>query len=132
MSEADETAALELLKSRPRVWSTPAGVALAPLSSLADPGARNFVLELRAGLFMGFVVRRGDAVTGFVDRCPHMGLPLAQALDRYLTREGDLVLCSWHGALFEPETGLCVAGPCAGASLRAWPVAVRDGVIVTG
>jgi nitrite reductase/ring-hydroxylating ferredoxin subunit len=32
------------------------------------------------------VVRRGEAAFGYVDRCPHAGLPLAQVLDRYLTR----------------------------------------------
>jgi len=131
MSEEDVQSHSEPQWARPRVWATPAGVPLAPLESLADPGARNFVLELRAGFFHGFVVRRGGSVTGFVDRCPHAGLPLAQSLDRYLTRDGDLILCSWHGALFDPKDGRCVGGPCAGAHLRAWPVKVVNGVITT-
>ena len=61
-----------------RVTATPAGVALAPLDAIADGAALNFVLQLRAGRFHGFVVRRGDSVFGYVDRCPHAGLPLAQ------------------------------------------------------
>lgn len=118
--------------ARPRVWATPAGVPLCRLADLADPGARNFVLELRAGFFHGFVVRKGETVVGWVDRCPHAGLPLAQELDRYLTRTGDLILCSWHGALFQIDDGLCVGGPCAGRSLTPWPVAVgEDGLVRT-
>lgn len=112
-----------------RLTATPAGVKLGPLDAIADGGARNFVLQLRAGRFHGFVVRRGDAAFGYVDRCPHMGLPLAQQLDGYMA--GDLIACSWHGALFRPEDGVCVGGPCTSAALTAWPVQVQDGTIVT-
>ncbi len=121
----------DLEPPRPRVWSTPPGVPLCPLDSLADPGARNFVLSLKGGYFHGFLVRRGDQVFGWVDRCPHAGFPLAQQLDRYLTSDGELVLCSWHGALFRPDSGLCVGGPCAGAALTPWPVTVEAGVVRT-
>ncbi len=114
-----------------RLVATPAGVRLGPLDLIADGAARNFVLQMKAGRFHGFVVRRGEDVFGYVDRCPHAGLPLAQTLDHYLTPDGALIACSWHGALFRPEDGLCVGGPCAGQTLTAWPVAVRDGQIVT-
>ena len=114
-----------------RLTATPAGVALCALADLPDPGARNFVLEMRAGRFHGFVVRRDGKVTGFVDSCPHMGLPLAQKLDDYLTADGRLIACSWHGALFQPDDGLCVGGPCAGLMLRPWPVEVSNGIVRT-
>ena len=41
------------------------------------------------------------------------------------------IVCSWHGALFEPETGDCLAGPCVGRGLTPWPLGVVDGTIVT-
>lgn len=115
-----------------RVWTTPAGVALGPLDQIADSGARNYVLQIGDKRFHGFVVRRGGAAFGYVDRCPHAGLPLAQVLDGYLTADGGLIACSWHGALFEPESGACVGGPCVGARLTPWPVKVENGRIVTG
>ena len=114
-----------------RLTATPAGVRLGALDLIADGAARNFVLQLRAGRFHGFVVRRGDEVFGYVDRCPHMGLPLAQTLDGYLSADGTLIACSWHGALFDPASGACVGGPCPGQRLTPWPVAVRNGAIVT-
>ena len=114
-----------------RLFVTPAGVRLGPLEVIADGMARNFVLQMRAGRFHGFVVRRGDRAYGYVDRCPHMGLPLAQRLDDYLTPAAALIACSWHGALFAVETGACVGGPCAGQRLTPWPVAVIDGMLVT-
>jgi len=114
-----------------RLLETPSGVRLAALEDIPDGAARNFVLQMKAGRFHGFVVRRGDQVFGYRDRCPHMGLPLAQELDRYLTSGGELILCSWHGALFDIESGHCVGGPCAGAGLGVWPVTIVDGVIRT-
>lgn len=114
-----------------RVWATPPGVKLGPLDLIADGRARNFVLQLRAGRFHGFVVRQGGAVRGYVDRCPHAGVPLTQQLDDYLTPGGDLIACSWHGALFRIEDGVCVGGPCVGQQLTGWPVTVSDGQIVT-
>lgn len=114
-----------------RVWTTPAGVGLGPLDQIADSGARSYVLQIGDRRFHGFVVRRGGRAFGYVDRCPHAGLPLAQVLDHYLTPDGGLIACSWHGALFAVETGTGVGGPCVGARLSPWPVAVEDGRIVT-
>ncbi|MCP3730871.1 Rieske (2Fe-2S) protein [Sphingomonas sp. MG17] len=114
-----------------RLTATPPGVRLGPLEQIADGAARNFVLEMKAGRFHGFAVRRGDGVAGYVDRCPHMGPPLAQRLDQYLTDDGALIQCSWHGALFRIDDGACVGGPCTGAALIPWPLEVRKGTIFT-
>lgn len=84
---------------------------------------------MRAGRFHGFVVRRGETVHGYVDRCPHMGLPLAQVLDDYVHE--DAILCSWHGAVFAIDDGRCTGGPCAGGRLTPWPVMVQGSEIVT-
>jgi nitrite reductase/ring-hydroxylating ferredoxin subunit len=114
-----------------RVQATPPGIRLCELNQLAEGTARNFVLELRAGRFHGFVVRQGDKAHGYLDRCPHAGLPLAQKLDDYLTPDGAWIACSWHGALFRIDDGRCIGGPCAGQSLSPWPVTVDAGWIVT-
>jgi nitrite reductase/ring-hydroxylating ferredoxin subunit len=111
--------------------STPAGVRLCDLEDIADNGARNLVLQIGDARFHGFVLRRGTSVLGYVDRCPHMGLPLAHQLDGYLTPDNRLIACSWHGALFTLDEGRCVAGPCPGASLTVWPVVNRNGQIFT-
>jgi len=115
----------------PRLTATPPGVALGPLDLIADGKARNFVLQMKAGRFHGFVVRQGDVVHGYVDRCPHAGVMLTATLDDYLTPSGAMIACHWHGALFAIDTGLCVGGPCVGQSLTPWPVTVSDGQIVT-
>ena len=113
-----------------------AGVRLCALDDLPDPGARGFRFDAAGGgedarPFQGFVVRRGAEVIGYVDSCPHVGAPLSSDPDRYLTRRGDYVVCFNHGALFRPEDGVCVAGPCVGRALRPWTVAVEGGVVTT-
>ncbi|MFN3858892.1 MAG: Rieske (2Fe-2S) protein [Caulobacter sp.] len=108
----------------------PAGVPLCPLEGIDEPGARGFRFREGDAQFAGFVVRSAGAVLGYVDSCPHAGWPLAMA-DRYLTRDKDRILCAGHGALFRIADGHCTSGPCAGRALEPWPVAVRDGVIVT-
>jgi nitrite reductase/ring-hydroxylating ferredoxin subunit len=107
-----------------------AGTALCALADIADPGAKGFVFREGEALFMGFVVRVGDEAHGFIDRCPHAGFPLATFDGRYLTREGDLILCSTHGALFRRGDGACIAGPCAGQALTPWPVRIADGAVM--
>jgi nitrite reductase/ring-hydroxylating ferredoxin subunit len=106
------------------------GVRLCALSEIADPGGKSFRFREGDKLFAGFVLRRGEGAEGFVDSCPHAGWPLAPFDDRYVTRDQRHILCAGHGALFTLE-GLCVAGPCEGERLRAWPVAVRDGEVFT-
>lgn len=114
-----------------RLTTTPPGVKLGPLALIPDGKARNFVLQMKAGRFHGFVVRQGDAVHGYVDRCAHMAIPLAQELDQYLTPDGALIQSSWHGALYRIHDGVCVGGPCTGARLQPWPVTITDGTITT-
>ncbi|MGA0603479.1 Rieske (2Fe-2S) protein [Caulobacter sp. KR2-114] len=109
-----------------------AGHRLCALAEIADPGAKGFSFREGDKLFMGFLVRQGDQVFGYIDRCPHAGLPLATFGERFLTREGDLILCSSHGALFRPRDGLCIGGPCAGKALWPWRVRVEDGAVVAG
>ncbi len=117
--------------SHARVFKTPSGVKLGPLEVIADGKARNYVLQIGEAFFHGFVVRQGVRVYGYVDRCPHAGMPLAEELDQYLTPQGDYIACSWHGALFQIASGRCIGGPCAGQSLTTWPVAVEGDQIVT-
>ena len=127
MSEPVEAAPEE----RKRVWKTPPNVALCAEDDIADPGSRGFVLQIGEAFFHGFVVRKNGQVAGWVDRCPHAGFPIAMELDRYLTPDGSLIICGWHGAIFEPLSGSCVGGPCAGGKLTPWPVEARGGVIRT-
>ena len=107
------------------------GARLCALGDIADPGTKGFVFREGEALFAGFLLRRGDAVVGYIDRCPHIGTPLGFIKDRYLTRENDLIVCATHGALFRLGDGLCIAGPCEGQALWTWDVEVVGGEVLT-
>jgi nitrite reductase/ring-hydroxylating ferredoxin subunit len=116
------------LRRRARGQSSAMGeVLLCRLDDIPDPGCRMFDFGAGGWPAEGFVVRRGDSVYGYVNVCPHAGHALNWKPDAFLTRDGNLIMCSAHGAVFEIETGLCVAGPCPGQSLRRLTVRVADG-----
>lgn len=51
--------------------------------------------------------------------CPHMRAILDAGKGNFFDESGTRLICRVHGALFDPETGLCVEGPCQGESLSA-------------
>jgi nitrite reductase/ring-hydroxylating ferredoxin subunit len=99
------------------------------LSELAA-GARGFTVGGGDWPLRGFVVRVGETVRGYINRCPHAGHPLDLRPQRFLTADGTLILCSSHGALFEKGSGYCVAGPCAGRSLTPLALQVKCGLVL--
>ena len=109
----------------------PPGERLCALAEIAEPGAKGFRFRDGDRMFAGFVIRNVGRVIGYVDSCPHAGWTLSMLDDRYFTRDGRHLLCSGHAALFRPEDGVCVAGPCAGDRLTPWPVAVLGGEVFT-
>ena len=97
---------------------------LCRLDEIPDGQGRGFVLEDGDGnKDEVFVIRRGRRLFAYRNACPHQGSPLDWARDRFLTEDGRHIECQTHGALFEIETGDCIAGPCAGDAL--------DGLSVT-
>jgi len=77
-----------------------------------------------------FAVRHGGAALGYLNRCAHTGLELDWIPGRFLDAERRWLICAAHGALYEPATGACAAGPCAGrGALVPVPVVEIDGVV---
>jgi nitrite reductase/ring-hydroxylating ferredoxin subunit len=106
------------------------GLDVCDLEALADGGALGFEYTLAGAPRAGFLVRRGAAVFAYRNVCPHAGNPLNWKPDAFLTRDRQRIMCSVHGALFEIESGLCVAGPCTGRSLTALRAEIRDGRVI--
>lgn len=101
---------------------------LCRLQDLDDPGS---LTVQRDGVNI-LVIRRGDQVFGYVNSCPHVGVPLDLEPGQVLDITRTLIQCSLHGALFTMERGLCLSGPCAGKSLRPYPLTLSDGAILPG
>jgi nitrite reductase/ring-hydroxylating ferredoxin subunit len=100
------------------------------LSDLPDPGTREFTVGVGEWPVPGFVVRYRGEVRAYLNRCPHAGHLLNWKTDNFFAPEGSLLTCTSHDAMFDVDTGVCVAGPCVGRSLRALQIDIVDGQIL--
>jgi nitrite reductase/ring-hydroxylating ferredoxin subunit len=97
--------------------------------AIAEGAARGFALGSGFARRLVLVLRKNGILRAYVDSCPHAGTPLEMAADDFFDRDGRYLLCRTHGALFRPEDGVCVAGPCIGARLKPVPIDIADGAI---
>jgi nitrite reductase/ring-hydroxylating ferredoxin subunit len=98
---------------------------ICPSAALAERGAGvRFRIAEGDAQEKGFAVRAGGTALAYVNRCPHVGTELDWEPGQFFDFAGLYLVCSTHGALFVPESGYCVAGPCRGACLQ--PIAIRE------
>lgn len=83
------------------------------LSNLAEDHTQEFQLNYRDA----FAVKKDGQVHAYENVCPHLQISLNFMPNEFLDSEKRFITCANHGALFEIETGLCVAGPCMGEYL---------------
>lgn len=93
---------------------------------IASGSPRGFSLELEQGTFELFLVKHDDVIYAYKNQCPHLGIPLNWQPDEFLSIEQSHIQCSTHGALFNLDTGFCIAGPCASESLTPLTLEQRD------
>ena len=80
-----------------------------------------------------FVVRWDKQFFADVNRCPHNGVHLDWERNQFVDATVKRIVCGKHGSLFDPATGACIEGKCAGQGLEPVAVCVLDGdVCVTG
>jgi nitrite reductase/ring-hydroxylating ferredoxin subunit len=104
---------------------------ICPSGALEEGGKGvRFPLRTWNGEEKGFAVRYHGRVCAYVNQCPHAGTELDWQPGEFFEVAGLYLVCATHGALFEPGSGLCVAGPCRGASLRPLEVRESHGEIV--
>ncbi len=102
---------------------------LCRLDDIPDGDARGFAVEGPGFAQRLLVARRGDAVYGYVNSCPHIPSRLDFATGEFLDAGGHFIQCQGHGAYFRFEDGLCIEGPCEGEALFPVPIRVQDGRI---
>jgi nitrite reductase/ring-hydroxylating ferredoxin subunit len=92
------------------------------------------VNELPAAVAVGFepgllAIRLADCVMIYLNACPHLGVALDWLPGKFMSADGQLIVCAMHGAEFRPEDGVCLRGPCRGERLTAVASEVRDGFV---
>ncbi|WP_345811192.1 Rieske 2Fe-2S domain-containing protein [Paraburkholderia sp. PREW-6R] len=116
MSAADETADLSA-----------AGVRVCASAELVDGGAGvRHAARLGGDDVVVFFVRYDGRAYGYLNRCAHVPMELDWAEGQFFESSGLYLMCATHGAIYAPDTGKCVGGPCRGGKLRPVQVEERD------
>lgn len=102
---------------------------LCRLADLPDPGSARFELPEHPYGYSLCLVHVDGVVAAYINSCPHTDAPMDWSPGEFLTSNGRYIQCSLHGALFEPDTGACVAGPCRGDQLRMVPTVIDSGIV---
>ena len=77
-----------------------------------------------------FAIRFDGRVHAYRNRCAHVAVELDWQPGRFFDADGIVLICSTHGALYDPATGECLGGPCRGGGLESVAVAEVDGQVV--
>src|SRR3989442_9315416 len=89
-----------------------------------------FRLECGGRPVRGVVVNFHGGHHPSLNLCAHDRKPPHPWPHAFFSPDGQALVCSTHGAIFEPDTGFCTAGPCAGDRLTRLPLRVEDASLV--
>lgn len=101
----------------------PGAIDLCPGGALPERG-RAWVWDV---LHLGrpvraFALRHDGQVRAYLNRCVHVAAEMDWMPGEFLDSEQRFIICSIHGAAYEPATGRCVDGPCGRGRLTPVPV----------
>jgi len=100
-------------------------------ASLVNEGLGvRFKMPMYGEFASGFLIRYENKVFAYVNQCAHIPVELDWKEGEFFTAEKDFLICATHGAQYQPNTGLCVIGPCKGRSLKSMDVLEENGRIV--
>lgn len=71
----------------------------------------------------------GGTLRAYLNRCQHLPVPIDGGSRRFLSSDGQHLLCGTHGARYRLEDGYCVHGPCLGRALPAIEVELKGDAI---
>jgi nitrite reductase/ring-hydroxylating ferredoxin subunit len=103
---------------------------LCPAAALPERG-RAWVWDVlqRGHPVRAFALRFDGQVHAYLNRCVHVPVEMDWQPGEFLDLGRRWILCSMHGAAYEPADGRCVGGPCAGGRLTAVVVQEQDGEV---
>ena len=76
-----------------------------------------------------FALRFDGRVVAYLNRCAHVPTEMDWQEGQFLDMDRRWILCSIHGAAYEPADGRCVGGPCGRGRLLPLQVEERGGQV---
>ena len=74
-----------------------------------------------------FALRFDGRVVAYLNRCVHVPTELDWQPGEFLDAAREWIVCSIHGASYEPSSGRCAGGPCGRGRLTVIETEERDG-----
>ena len=93
--------------------------------------AQVFDVLLRGQPARGFALRFDGQVVAYVNRCVHVPTEMDWQEGRFLDMDRRWIVCSIHGATYEPAGGRCVGGPCGRGRRRRSSMRPRSCITAT-
>jgi nitrite reductase/ring-hydroxylating ferredoxin subunit len=98
--------------------------------ALVDGGdGVRFLVNVNGRDIGAFVVRFEGVAYGYLNQCAHVPMEMDWQEGKFFESSGLYLMCATHGAIYAPDSGMCVGGPCRGASLSRLRVEERDGAV---
>jgi nitrite reductase/ring-hydroxylating ferredoxin subunit len=76
-----------------------------------------------------FALRFDGQVVAYLNRCLHVPTEMDWQPGEFLDSGREFILCSIHGAAYNPADGRCVGGPCGRGRLTVLRVEEKDGQV---
>jgi nitrite reductase/ring-hydroxylating ferredoxin subunit len=102
---------------------------VAKSGELSHGESKKFVLRCGGAAIEAMLINYQGNHYAYVNRCRHVGISLDWVDNQFFTDDRRYLICANHGATYEPKTGICIWGPCAGEYLRAVPLDLKRGKI---
>ncbi len=97
-----------------------------------DPSSVKFTFLENGIDHAGFIILFKNKYYAYKNKCQHLAVELDWDNNEFFEEEEKFIVCTTHGALYEPSTGKCFMGPCLGKNLEVLEVKHGvDEVIIT-
>lgn len=100
-------------------------------AALVDGGRGvRFSVVIGGAAVPAFVVRHDGRARAYLNRCAHVAMELDWQEGEFFDADARYLMCATHGAIYEPSSGHCAGGPCAGhGGLQPLDVHERHGAV---
>ncbi|MDY0744219.1 Rieske 2Fe-2S domain-containing protein [Paucibacter sp. R3-3] len=103
---------------------------LCPSAELQERGKAHCfdVMQYRQSA-TAFALRFDGEVHAYLNRCAHVPTEMDWQEGEFLDSGKQYIICSIHGAVYDPKTGRCVMGMCGRMGLTKIAVEEREGQV---